>query len=119
MQPTKIGLPPWQPLRCRRLLLRAPRCHLPTHFQPAEVRLPAVFPRLAGVARSACLAAHIAPACDAKPHGYPSYNPLNVNVGLLASSVNANPRRSGYGSNELGFSAKRNALPFGRAVLSF
>src|SRR5208282_6433139 len=53
----------------------------------------------AAASRSAFPAVCTAPACDAKPHGYPSYYPLRLTVGLDKGKVNAKPTMGRYPSN--------------------
>jgi hypothetical protein len=40
-----------------------------------------------------------APACGAKPHGYPSYHPLRLTLGFEKTKVNAKAILAGYRSN--------------------
>src|ERR1019366_10003540 len=72
-----------------------PRCH----FRQARARLLAVSRQPAATTRSACPVAHTAPACDAKPHGYPSYIPLRLTLGLDKGKVNGKAIANRYRSN--------------------
>src|SRR6202022_3629239 len=72
-----------------------PRCHFPQ----ATARLRAVSQQPAVASRSACPAACTAPACGATPHGYPSYVPLRLTLGLDKDKVNGKAIRSRYPGN--------------------
>ena len=93
-------VPPWR--CCRRQLLPARRCRPLPRFPPAGALLHAASRRLAGASRFACPTVRTAPVCGAGPHGYLSYVPLRLTVGLNESTVNANPGSCGYGGNAAG-----------------
>src|SRR5450755_88178 len=111
-RPVRIVRQLWQPSSWsfRHLLLPGPRCRLQRQFRRARALLRAVFQRLAGASRSAFPAVCTAPACGAKPHGYPSYIPLRLTLGLETAQVNGKALWDRYRSNwKAGGSRQRKA----------
>src|SRR6202521_1521639 len=98
---------PWQPSHWSflRLLPPALRYRLRCHFRQARARLRAVSQQPAAASRSACPAACTAPACGARPHGYPSYVPLRLTVGLDKGKVNGKAIAARYGGNRREYAA--------------
>src|ERR1700674_527863 len=98
---------PWQPSHWSflRLLPPALRYRLRCHFRQARARLRAVSQQPAAASRSACPAACTAPACGARPHGYPSYVPLRLTVGLDKRKVNGKAITARYGGNRREYGA--------------
>ena len=109
-----LGVPTWQVRRMPekrkpsqpsqragrfpRPFLRGQRYRL-LHFQPAAERLREAFRLPAAELRSAWLIARTSPAFGARPHGYPSYNPLCATVSLRVRRVNMERLSASYRGN--------------------